>query len=126
MAEDAIENADKPGTQKPWLATIYNLKGEIQTRVTEKGEVEDLVKGFDKSQDADRWADRRLFDGASDWYGVVEHTTLKVRTFINRQDAIARILKRPKGPTVHTKGTSTKTLGFGVKAKQDRASFSRG
>lgn len=114
-------------TKKSWCATIYNAAGEIQTRVNPQGEVEDLVKGFELSSDADRWVDRRLFDGASDWYGEVAHTVIpNVCSRIERADSIARILKQPKGPTVQVKGKSTKTLGFGVKAKETRVTFSRG
>ena len=115
------------GTRKPWLAQILNEAGVIQTRVKDDGEVEELVKGFDMSSDADRWVDRRLFEGAPDWHGTVEHTVIpNVCSRIERQDSIARILKQPKGPTVHVRGKSTKTLGFGVKCKESRSSFSRG
>lgn len=124
-AEAAIENAGKTTTNKSWLCTIYNAKGEVQTRINTKNQVEDLIKGFDLSSDADRWVDRRLFDGASDWYGIVSHTRLNVSTTTMRNDAIARILHKVKGPIIQQKGTS-KTLGFGVKAKEDRSTFSRG
>jgi hypothetical protein len=123
-AEDAMEEQGKTGTTKPWLATIYDSKDVICTRTLEDGEIEDLVKGFDHSSEADRWVDRRLFDGASDWYGVVEGMGTHVR--VERADAIARILKKPKGPAIHQRGKSTKTLSFGVHVKQSRASFSRG
>lgn len=118
-----IEEAGKPVTRKPWMAAIMDAQGHIVEVDGDDGP-EPLAKGFEHPQEADRWADRRLFDGASDWYAVIEG--LGTRVVIQRQDAIARILKRPKGPAVHQKGTSTKTLGFGVRAKQDRASFSRG
>jgi hypothetical protein len=126
-AEKSMDETARVGTRKPWRTTIYNAAGEVQTRVTEKGEVEDLIKGFDLGQRANEWADRRLFDGASDWYAMVEHTVLaNVQTRIERSDSIARILKQPKGPTIQQKGKSTKTLGFGVKAKETRVTFSRG
>jgi hypothetical protein len=125
--EKAMEDKSKPGKQKTWVATIRDLAGNICTRINPKGEVEELVMGFDLSSAADRWVDRRLFDGAPDWYGEVAHTTLtKVKTYIQRQDAIARILRKPKGPSVHSKGNSTKTLGFGSKAHQTRVTFSHG
>lgn len=115
------------GSRKPWLAQILNAEGVVQTRINPKGEVEDLVKGFDMSADADRWVDRRLFEGAPDWHGQVEHQVIpNVCSRIERADSIARILKQPKGPTVHVRGKSTKTLGFGVKCKESRSTFSRG
>lgn len=115
------------GTKKPWRATVYDASGVIMSRTKESGEEEELVKGFDLSSDADRWCDRRLFEGTHGWYAIVEHTVIpNVASRIERGDAMARILKQPKGPTVAVRGKSTKTLGFGVKAKESRASFSRG
>lgn len=115
------------GTRKPWRATVFDAAGNVQTRITEKGEEEDLIKGFDLSSDADRWADRRLFEGTEGWYAEVQHTSIpNILSRIERGDAIARILKKPKGPTVQVKGKSTKALGFGVKAKETRVTFSRG
>lgn len=113
------------GTRKPWRCTVYDAAGNVMTRTNAKGEEEDLIKGFDLSSDADRWADRRLFEGTHGWYAEVEHTVIpNVKSRIERGDAMARILKKPKGPTVQVKGKSTKTLGFGVKAKQTRVTFS--
>ena len=112
------------GTRKAWRATVFDASGNVMTRIKENGEEEELVKGFDLSSDADRWCDRRLFEGTHGWYAEVEHTAMNVKTRIERGDAMARILKKPKGPTVQVKGKSTKTLGFGVKAKQTRVTFS--
>lgn len=123
-AEEAIERATAPAATKTWVAVIKDSGGNVCTKLNSDGEEEDLLKSFEHPQEADRWVDRRLFDGASDWYGEVEG--LGTLVTVSRADAIARILKQPKGPAIHQRGTSTKTLGFGVKAKQDRASFSRG
>jgi hypothetical protein len=126
--EEKLEEAQSPktGTKKPWIATILDAAGNICTRVKEDGEEEELVKGFDHASEADRWVDRRLFEGASDWYGEIDHASLPIHTRIERQDAIARILKKAKGPTVQVRGKSTKTLGFEHKAKENRFYFSRG
>ena len=112
--------------KKNWLAQILDARGNVCTRVNPQGEVEELVKDFDQAQDADRWCDRRLFDGAPGWYAEITHLTAKVVTIITRDDAIPRVLKQPKGPVIHQKGVSTKSLGFGVKCKETRVSFSRG
>ena len=124
-AEAVVEPGTGGGTRKPWRTTIYDAAGVVQTRITTKGEEEDLIKGFDLSADADRWADRRLFEGTHGWYAIVEHTIIpNISSRIERGDSMARILRKPKGPTVAVKGKSTKTLGFGVKAKQTRVTFS--
>jgi hypothetical protein len=125
-ADKVVEPGQKGQTRKPWRASIYDASGVLQTRIKNDGEEEDLVKGFDLGQDADRWADRRLFEGTHGWYAIVEHTTIaNVSSRIERGDAMARMLKQPKGPAIQQKGKSTKTLGFGVKAKQTRVTFSR-
>lgn len=124
--DDKINNPPQSATPKSWIATVYNATGVIQTRINAKGEEEELVKDFELGQEADRWADRRLFEGASDWYAEVANARVNLMNRVERSDAIARILKQPKGPSIHQKAVTTKSLGFGVKAKQDRSSFSRG
>jgi len=131
-AENALLNPKASAKPKPWIATIYNAKGEIQSRTKEDGTEEDLQKGFDTTSLADGWTDRRLFDGSSDWYGVVSHTTIINRhgdplsTTIMRDDSIARILKQPKSAVCKVQSKTTSKLGFGVKAGNDRAVFSKG
>lgn len=125
-AEEAILNPAPAAKPKAWEATVYNAKGEIQSRTKEDGEEEDLQKGFDSSSDADRWSDRRLFDGASDWFAVVRHTTMPLETTILRDDAIARILKQPRGPAMKSQAKSAGKLSFGVKVHNDRSVFSKG
>ena len=122
----------KPKVSKPWQATVYNAKGDIVTRINSEGNEELLQKGFDSCSDADRWCDRRLFEGASDTFGVVNHTSITTKngellaTTIMRGDAIARILKAPKSPVMKAQSKSKGGLGFGVKAHEDRSTFSRG
>jgi hypothetical protein len=45
---------------------------------------------------------------------------------ILRDDAIGRILKVKKGPVLKAQKKSGGRLGFGVKCKESKASFSRG
>ena len=110
----------------------YNAKGEVQTRIDPQGKVKDLIDGFDTGSLAQGWADRRLFDGAPDWFAVMEHTKMFTKdgdplsNTILRDDAIGRILKQPKGAVMKSKPQSTSKLGFGVKAKQSHAHFSKG
>ena len=75
-AEERLAGGDMGGrTPKNWLATIYNKDGNICTRLKEDGKEVALQQEFDAPQEADRWTDRRLFDGEADWFGVVSHTT---------------------------------------------------
>lgn len=125
-AEDQMAKANEPKVQKAYLATIFDSKGNVATYLNEEKEEKELRQSFDMAQDAERWCDRRLFDGAPDWHGTVVSTKGLPPIHVLREDAIARILKKPKGPAVHTKGVSTKKLGFGVKAKGDHFHFSKG
>lgn len=124
-AEAAMDSSnDSVNKSKAWQAIIYDGAGSICTIINNKGKEENLVKGFEHASEGDRWIDRKLFDGASDWYGEISGHGTIVR--VNRAEAIARLLKKPKGPAIHQSSKSTGALGFGVKASQDRASFSRG
>lgn len=130
--EEAMDRqAKEPGKTRPWMASIYNEAGELQTRKTPDGEDKGLQETFNKASEADRWADRRLFEGKDGWHAIVSHTVITIKgeplfTKIIRGDAIARILKRPRGAVNKSRPKSTNTLGFGVKASQSRARFSAG
>jgi hypothetical protein len=111
-----------PAKAKPWMATILDSEGN---------EIEGMSSSFDDASSADRWVDRRLFDGASDWHGMVTHATITIKgepftTIIQRADSIARIMKRPTSSVLKTKSKTTPKLGFGVSCHNDRAVFSRG
>lgn len=124
-ASVADEESSK-GSNKNWVATIYDGNGNVCTRINAKGEEEDLIKGFDLSSDSQRWIDRRLFEGASDWWGEMTHSHSQVKETVMRADSIARLLRKKKGPSVHVSGQSTKSLGWGCHVSQKRVSFSRG
>ena len=148
IAESAEGESIASVTRKSWTATVYNAKGEVQTvsweenvevlsptgeRVTKKvTKTKDLRQSFDLCADADRWSDRRLFDGASDWFATVEHSTMlradgtAISTTIMRQDSIARILKQKKQPFAKKTGSRDSKLSWGAKVSQSRAHFSRG
>jgi hypothetical protein len=66
-------------------------------------------------------ADRRLFGREDSLYAeIVNNFDTPVTTTVPRGDAIARMLKSKKGPVSHVRGRSTKSLSFGVHAKQSR------
>ena len=113
---------------KNWLVTVFDAKGNI---VLDK-DGKEITMSFELASAADRWADRRLFDGASDHFAVIEHTKIMradgtpISTVIMRDDAISRILRKPKAPLSKKTGSRDGKLSFGVHAKQDHAHFSRG
>lgn len=90
-------------------------------------EITPAVWGAETFNEASRLADRRLFDRGDSVYAEIVNTQgVPIKTTIQRDDAIARTMKQPKGPASRVKGSSTKTLKWVGKAKNDRASFSRG
>lgn len=134
IAQDKMEAAGEPTkTSKSYIATIYDSKtGEVVQEKNDKGKLVDLKQSFDDGTRAEGWTDRRLFDGSVTWFGVVESTKLfrqdgtAFAATILRNDSIARILRKPKAPVMKAQKQSTGRLGFGVKCKESKASFSRG
>ena len=108
---------------KNWLACVYTAKGEP---------IDELEQSFALASDADRYIDRKLFDGMPGSFGVVSHTVIMradgdpISTVVTRDDAIARILAKPKAGAFKKTGSRDGKLSWGVKAKQSHASFSRG
>jgi hypothetical protein len=126
-AEESIEKASQPSrSKKAFEALIFDAAtGELAQRVKDDGETEWLKKGFDMPQDAERWCDRRLFDGCPSWYGEIQHNG-KPWSIIERDDSIARILKKPGQPFMKGHKQSTSALGFGVKVRESAVRFSHG
>lgn len=132
-AENKINNPAVAKTNKNWTATIYDSTGSVQVHVNEKtGDEEELIKNFDHASEADDWSDRKLFDGSAGWYGVVVSNKILTKegealsSIILRDDAIARIMHLRSGSVCKKQTKSTSKLSWGVKAKQDHCSFSRG
>ncbi len=128
--EQAIEKAQNDEAQgkksKPFVAQILNAKMELCTRLKDNGEIEELQKEFDLPQEAQRWCDRRLVEGAPDWHATIDDARTGTHEYILRNESIQRTFRKKKGPTMHPRKMTTDKLSFGVRAKQDRASFSHG
>lgn len=68
-----------------------------------------------------RLADRRLFQREDSVYAtIVNNHDRPITTNVQRGDAIARMLRQPKGAVSRARGISTKSLGFAVHAKPTR------
>lgn len=133
--EEKMARAAEPSERKTkaYVATIYDAKtGEVVQVQNDKGKLVDLTESFEDGTRAEGWTDRRLFDGAVHWFGVVVATKLFktdgscFTANIQRDDSIARILKRPKAPVMKAQKKSGGRLSFGVKCKESKSSFSRG
>jgi hypothetical protein len=96
----------------------------ITKTVTEK---EPAIFNCNSYNDASRLADRKLCDRGDSVYATIVNTHDRpITTTIQRDDAIARVYKNPRGPAVTRTGAASSSLKFGIKAKNDRSHFSRG
>ncbi len=132
----AQKDADKdwkpkvPKEPKAYVATIYTADGEIASRINAQGEEELLQKEFNTPQDSDRWVDRRLVTGESDWYGEVSHTKMTIKgepmtMRIDRKDSIGRTF-RPKTSAAMRVQKGSGKLSFGVRVRNHVSKFSHG
>lgn len=128
-ANEAAEKAQNPTvskTSKPFVAVIRDGSG----RIIQNDKGEDMRQTFELPQRAQDWCDRRLFESTSDCFGEITHTKASnpahAVDLVNREDSIARILKRPGRPVIKVNSPAQTKLGFGVKAVQSKAAFSRG
>lgn len=84
-------------------------------------EVNPAIYQADTYGEASRLADRRLFQRSDSVFAVIRNNYDRpIDTVVQRGDAIARMLKQPKGAVSKTSSKSTKTLGFQAHAKQTR------
>lgn len=117
---------NETAVQKNWTAVIVDENDVVQTYLDAKGEEKELRASGNDVSTLDRWLDRKLFAGSSDWHGVIEHSVMKVRTIVDRQDAIARLMIGRKGPVSKGQAKSAGKLSFGMKVRNDVSHFSRG
>lgn len=90
-------------------------------------EEDDAIFEKETFGDAQRKADRALFLLENSLHAIIENNVGEpIKTSIPRTDAIARMLPKSKSPFSKVMGANTSKLGFGIKAKNDHCSFSRG
>jgi hypothetical protein len=124
---------DRAGTCTIQVGTVerkreveVTLNGVTVTRTVT--EVEPAVWEVSSFNAAMRMADRRLTDRGDSVFATINNNVGKpITTVVQRDDAIARMLKAPKGPaTRNTHSGGGSQLGFGIRAKNDTCHFSRG
>ena len=117
------QSAKSEKATKKFSARIIDGCGETCFEIKD-GEREELFKYFDLPQQAERWLDLRLADGAPDWTGII-YQGEEAYDLINRVRAMGRVFAKSKPAVVRTT-KSTGKLSFGVKAVQSHCYFSRG
>lgn len=127
-AEKAIEKANAPGgtgsASKPFQAVILDVAGRVQTYIDSQGKEKEYRQNFNLPQEAERWVDRRLVDGAPNWHGEVMHNGAPWDT-IERDQSMARLFKRPLSPVMKKPPTPGKLSGH-IKIRAKHHSFSQG
>jgi hypothetical protein len=126
-AQESAEKSSKPSqTRKPFIAYIRDGSGKVCL----DDEGKEVKATFDLPQRAFDWVDRRLFNSSPDCFGEVTHLRAhnpsKATDYVNRDDSIARILKRPRTPVMKVNKPAQSGLGFGVKVKETSVKFSQG
>ena len=90
-------------------------------------EINPAVWDADTYGEAMRLADRRLVQRHDSMYAVIRNNYDRpIDTTVQRTDAIARVFKTPKAGATRRTTSSSSTLKWHGKAKQDRTIFSRG
>ena len=120
-------------TTKPYTATVYDEKGNMQSRMTQDSEGAekdvDLKLGFDCHYKAQGWCDRRLDQGGPGWYAlIVDNASGRVIDRIERAASIGRLYStRPgSGPAMKKMSKESGGLKWKMKAKGDHFHFSKG
>jgi hypothetical protein len=121
-AKESVEKASKPTqSKKPFQAVIRDGSGSII--LDEKGK--EVKQTFDLPQRASEWCDRRLFEQTSDCFGEVFHHGVHYE-FVNRDESLARILKPQRMALHKVNHPAQSKMGFGVKVKESKCTFSHG
>lgn len=120
-------------TTKPYVAVIMTLEGEVASVLDDKKESKYLRASFDHLQEADRWCQRRLNEGAVGWYGeitwtkVIAKSGIPMVTRVERNDAIRLLSPRSKTPFMHyNKVGGGGRLSNRMSVGQTHVRFSRG
>lgn len=122
--EKSADSAGR-GTNKPYSSVILQENGEPAMSGDEP-----IKANFDHIQEAERWTQRRLVDGASDWHGEITWNKMfsdgvpKV-TKVTRTEAIYAQRKITKHPYMHQNRVSA-DMKPRMKVAAKHYQFSRG
>ena len=103
-----------------YLATVMDRDGKVVV----DGEGEPLERRFNAPYEAEKWAQRRLIDCMGSV--AVVRDVLSGRETRTTRERAERAAVRSVGGKTTTRDTSCKDGGWNMRARNDRASFSRG
>lgn len=125
MVDADIEKGKRASSkEKSYKVTIFHKEGSQV--------VEGESKSFDLLQAADGWADRKLFADASALHAEIVTSLIRkngslIKFTVMRQDAIARMLRAKRGPTMKSNTVGGNgSLSFKPRVKNDTFYFSHG
>lgn len=130
--EDTIKPIKSDRIEKAYIATIFTSEGTVATTLDENKEEKELSSSFEHSQEAERWCQRKLYEGAPDWHGEITWTKIHTRsgipmvTRVERASAIYALTPRKRSPFMHYNKAGSGPLGPQMKVGQTHANFSHG
>lgn len=116
-----------------YLVIVMDRWGRVCSRITPSGKEVEFRELFEKSQDAERYAVRRLsLDCEPLSYALIQSTRMMSKDGspltirLTREDAMFKAFPKPKGPA--TRVTKSKKFGsfYQMKVGTTRVEFSRG
>jgi hypothetical protein len=116
-----------------YLVIVMDRWGRLQSKINAGGKEVEMRQLFEKSQDAERWARRRLIqDCEPGSYALVQHTRMMTKTGepltlkITREESFAPHFPKAKAPAVKTTLNKSAPLTFRWIMRPTRVEFSRG
>jgi len=120
-----LDKAASSAKRNNWTVRIFGSDSHVLNGPVTLREEKTFAMGWD----AERYADRRLCEGGSDYFAIIDSHTEKTELRIERRDAIDRVLnaRKAQAATVPTVKVSASRLSLGVGGQYNkRVYFSRG
>lgn len=115
---------------KAFHVKVVDAQGNLQYKKNEDGEWKPIEAWFDMPQDAERFAIRRLVEGAVDWFGVIDHNSrlngMVNWSTIDRDEAYYKSFKAGAKPVIKRTGQAAGRIGNNMRIKNDKSYFSQG
>ncbi len=136
LIEKSPKEPKEPKEPKPRIEMAYTVSimvmgrfGKEEVGYNDKGK--ELTKEFPTMQSAQTWAENQMWDRGDAMYARMIANKLIGKNGamvfnISRQSAMYNKLKDKGSPECKRVGTSSNTLGFVMKVRNDKSYFSRG
>lgn len=116
-----------------YVVVVQDKWGRLCSRITPSGKEVEFRELFEKSQDAERYAMRRLVqDCEPGSYALISSTRMMAKDGspltikITREECFPKQFPKVKGPAVKVTSSKNARLTFGMTCHQTRVTFSHG